>query len=163
ARDLILAYPTVQPSDAALLARLNQTARVAVVVDDREQLGPLAAAANGSTIPVLIELDVSWRVAGMHLGVRRSPLRDPKAVVPLDCRCRCCRREVSSSAWKAQARCRPRCSCPTAWSCRSARRCFFGPPNRASWPSASTNICWCGAIAWSSARPPTAEWDCHSD
>jgi D-serine deaminase-like pyridoxal phosphate-dependent protein len=85
ARDLILAYPTVQPADAAILARLNQKAHCAVVVDDREQLAPLAKAANdaGASIPVIIELDVSYKLAGMHLGVRRSPLRDLEAIVEL--------------------------------------------------------------------------------
>jgi D-serine deaminase-like pyridoxal phosphate-dependent protein len=85
ARDLILAYPTVQASDTALLASINKEARCAVVADDPEQLGPLDAAARaaGTRIPVVIELDVSWRVAGMHLGVRRSPLRGADAVVAL--------------------------------------------------------------------------------
>ncbi len=85
ARDLVLAYPTVQPSDLELIAIINKEARCAVVADDAEQLAPLAAAAQkaGVRVPVLVELDVSWRVAGLHLGVRRSPLRDPDAVVQL--------------------------------------------------------------------------------
>src|SRR5207237_1933047 len=85
AGDLVLAYPTVQPSDAALLARLNRRARCAVVVDSAEQLPPLAAAAFDASaqIPVLIELDVSLRLFGLHLGVRRSPVRDAASVVEL--------------------------------------------------------------------------------
>jgi D-serine deaminase-like pyridoxal phosphate-dependent protein len=85
ARDLILAYPTVHPADVRLLAELNQRARCAVVVDDAEQLPPLARAANdaGASIPVLIELDMSLRLLGLHLGVRRSPLRDAASLVAL--------------------------------------------------------------------------------
>jgi D-serine deaminase-like pyridoxal phosphate-dependent protein len=85
ARDLILAYPTAQASDAAILARLNQKSRCAVVVDDRDQLAPLAKAANdaGASIPVIIELDVSYKPLGMHIGVRRSPLREIDQIVEL--------------------------------------------------------------------------------
>jgi len=85
-RDLLLAYPTVQPSDAAALARANRTATAASVVDDSAQLAPLAAAARkeGSRIPVVIDVDMSYRpVGGVHVGVRRSPLRDEAQVVAL--------------------------------------------------------------------------------
>jgi D-serine deaminase-like pyridoxal phosphate-dependent protein len=85
-RDLLLAYPTVQPGDATLLARANRTTRAAIVVDEVAQLAPLvtAARAEGTRIPVVIDVDMSWRpVAGVHVGVRRSPLCDPDAVVVL--------------------------------------------------------------------------------
>ncbi len=86
-RDLVLAYPTLQASDAALLARANRDATAAVVVDDAAQLAPLAAAARaeGTRVPVWIDVDMSWRPVGgtLHLGVRRSPLRDPEPVVAL--------------------------------------------------------------------------------
>ncbi len=86
-RDLVLAYPTVQPSDVALLAAANRTACAAVVVDDTIQLAPLANAARdaGTTIPVVIDIDVSWRPVGpsVHVGVRRSPLREPASAVEL--------------------------------------------------------------------------------
>lgn len=85
ARDVVLAYPTVQPSDATLLARANRTATAAVIVDDAAQLAALAAAARaeGTRIPIWIDVDMSWRPMGVHLGVRRSPLREPEAVVAL--------------------------------------------------------------------------------
>ncbi|HTL39024.1 MAG TPA: alanine racemase [Kofleriaceae bacterium] len=86
-RDLMLGYPTVQAGDAALLARANRDACAAAIVDDREQLRPLAEAARGegTRIPIVIDVDMSWRPlrGAMHLGVRRSPLRDPDAVVAL--------------------------------------------------------------------------------
>lgn len=86
-RDLLLAYPTLQPSDAVHLARANRHASAAVVVDDPAPLAPLAAAARaeGTTIPVVLDIDVSWRPVGprVHVGVRRSPLREPAEVVAL--------------------------------------------------------------------------------
>ncbi len=82
--DLLLAYPTAQPSDAALLADAVATgprhARMVVMVDDARQLELLgrAAEARGVTLPVAIDLDVAYRPfgeRGVHLGVRRSPIR----------------------------------------------------------------------------------------
>jgi D-serine deaminase-like pyridoxal phosphate-dependent protein len=87
--DLLLAYPTAAPADAAHLAAANAGgATAAVVVDDVEQLGPLATAARaaGTEIPVVVEVDVSYRRAGLHVGVRRSPLHDAAAVVALAAR-----------------------------------------------------------------------------
>lgn len=86
ARDLVLAYPTVLAADAAALAAANRTARAAAVVDEAAQLAPLDAAARaaGTRIPVVIDVDMSWRpFGGVHVGVRRSPLRAPAAVVAL--------------------------------------------------------------------------------
>jgi D-serine deaminase-like pyridoxal phosphate-dependent protein len=91
-RDLLLAYPTASAGDASYLARANATgARAAVVVDCAEHLDGLAAAARAqrTTIPVLLDLDVSWRPFGdrvgalVHIGVRRSPLRGVADVVDL--------------------------------------------------------------------------------
>jgi D-serine deaminase-like pyridoxal phosphate-dependent protein len=86
ARDLLLAYPTLQPADCGALAEANRHAHAATVVDDATQLVPLSAAARaaGTRIPVVIDVDMSWRpVSAVHVGVRRSPLRDPDAVVDL--------------------------------------------------------------------------------
>jgi D-serine deaminase-like pyridoxal phosphate-dependent protein len=86
-RDLLLAYPTVQPSDAALLASANRHGTAAVVVDDEAQLAALADAARAAqtTIPIVLDIDTSWRPVGprIHVGVRRSPLREPADVVAL--------------------------------------------------------------------------------
>jgi D-serine deaminase-like pyridoxal phosphate-dependent protein len=86
ARDLLLAYPTVQPADVAALAGANRSARAAAVVDDAAQLPPLAAAARAAAtrVPVVIDVDMSWRpLGGLHVGVRRSPLREAGDVVAL--------------------------------------------------------------------------------
>jgi D-serine deaminase-like pyridoxal phosphate-dependent protein len=87
-RDLLLAYPTARQDDAALLARVNAAgATAAVVIDSVEHLDPLATAARArsTSIPVVLEVDVSWRPLGslVHIGVRRSPLRAPADVVAL--------------------------------------------------------------------------------
>jgi D-serine deaminase-like pyridoxal phosphate-dependent protein len=87
-RDLLLAYPVARPEDATLLARANADgATAAVVVDCDEHLDLLASAARQgrATIPVVLEVDVSWRPLGsaFHVGVRRSPLREARDVVAL--------------------------------------------------------------------------------
>ena len=86
AGNLLLAYPTMHPADVAALANANRRARAASVVDDAAQIPPLATAARaaGTRIPIVIDVDMSWRpVAAFHVGVRRSPLRDPADVVAL--------------------------------------------------------------------------------
>jgi D-serine deaminase-like pyridoxal phosphate-dependent protein len=83
--DIIVAYPTVQPSDCQLLAQLNDpNRRVAIVVDSEAHLEALRGTPE-CPIPVVIEVDLSYRPLGgrVHLGVRRSPLRSPEAVVHL--------------------------------------------------------------------------------
>jgi D-serine deaminase-like pyridoxal phosphate-dependent protein len=84
ATDLLLGYPTARPSDAALLARANRAATASVIADDVEQLEVLAAAATAANvrIPVVVEIDLAYRVgATITLGVRRSPLRTVADVV----------------------------------------------------------------------------------
>jgi D-serine deaminase-like pyridoxal phosphate-dependent protein len=86
--DLLLAYPTLQPADLELLAQLNRGAGTTrVVVDAREHVDALAEHARraGSTIPLVIEVDGSYRPLGgrIHLGARRSPLHDPEAALAL--------------------------------------------------------------------------------
>jgi D-serine deaminase-like pyridoxal phosphate-dependent protein len=86
ARDLLLAYPTAQPADLALLAEANRSATAAVVIDCAEHADALdrAAARAGTRIPVVVEVDMSYRPLGLaHLGVRRSPLRTVEEVVAL--------------------------------------------------------------------------------
>ena len=87
-RDLLLAYPVGRANEAAHVAEANaRGATAAVVVDAPEHLELLAAAARarGVRIPVVVDLDVSWRPFGtlVHVGVRRSPVRDERDVVAL--------------------------------------------------------------------------------
>jgi D-serine deaminase-like pyridoxal phosphate-dependent protein len=87
-RDVLLAYPVARAEDARTIAKANAGgATVAVVADCSEHLDVLALAAldTSARIPVVLELDVGWRPLGarLHVGVRRSPLRDPRDVVQL--------------------------------------------------------------------------------
>ncbi len=86
--DLFVAYPTGQPSDAAILAQANGGGATAgIVVDSPEHLDLLEMAASrvGSTIPVVVEVDTSYRPLGrwLHVGARRSPLRSADSVLAL--------------------------------------------------------------------------------
>jgi D-serine deaminase-like pyridoxal phosphate-dependent protein len=85
-RDLFLAYPTLLRSDVDTLARANKEegAVVAVAVDSTEHLEALDGGAReaGARIPVVVDVDVSYRaLGGVHLGVLRSPLREAEDVV----------------------------------------------------------------------------------
>jgi len=85
-KNLLLAYPTVQQVDLAALVRANQFAFAAVAVDSAAQTDALSlvAAAAGVTVPVVIDVDMSFRpIEALHLGVRRSPLRKADDIVGL--------------------------------------------------------------------------------
>lgn len=80
--DLLAGYPVGRPVDADALARLARGGlRAVAMVDSAEHIELLASAADGAPIPVAIDLDASLRIGPAHLGVRRSPLRDPAAAV----------------------------------------------------------------------------------
>jgi D-serine deaminase-like pyridoxal phosphate-dependent protein len=83
--DVLIAYPTAQPHDARLIAEANRSgARVSIAVDAPRHLEILDEAGRAASveIPVIVDIDVSFRPLGgrMHLGVRRSPLHDARAV-----------------------------------------------------------------------------------
>ena len=81
--DFIVAYPTVQPSDIDLLIRLTKDGKsVSVMVDSLQHLTVLSAEAvqAGVILSACLEVDMSFRPLGMdglHLGLRRSPIRTP--------------------------------------------------------------------------------------
>lgn len=87
--DMIVAYPTVQPSDLALLAEMRRAgARVMLMADHIEHLRALSAAGQREGVEMLacLEVDMSYRPAGLrqvHLGLRRSPLRTPEEALTL--------------------------------------------------------------------------------
>lgn len=85
--DLLVAYPSVQPSDLSIAWELTQAGQsITLMVDAPAQLERLnaywkqrAAAIEGAKpLRVCVDLDMSYRLMGMHLGVQRSPLRDLK-------------------------------------------------------------------------------------
>jgi D-serine deaminase-like pyridoxal phosphate-dependent protein len=86
--DIIVAYPTVQRSDMNLMADIAaRGTRIALVVDSLAQLKCLAQAGrqSGVIIDACLEIDMSYRPVGrsIHLGVRRSPLREADQAVRL--------------------------------------------------------------------------------
>jgi len=85
--DLLLAYPTVQPSDLAALRAVHEGGtRVVAMVDAEDQIDAVSRAMEGLAEPfrLAIDVDMSLRVgAAAHLGVRRSPVREPHEVVNL--------------------------------------------------------------------------------
>ncbi|HRI67420.1 MAG TPA: alanine racemase [Polyangium sp.] len=83
--DILIAYPTANTKDAQTIARLNRDgARVSIAVDAPEHLELLDAAAHEmqTTIPIIVDVDVSMRPwsGKLHVGVRRSPLYGSAAV-----------------------------------------------------------------------------------
>lgn len=77
--DLFLAYPPGRPAEAAALAEVAAGgARLLVAVDDPAQVELLdaAAEARATVMTLAIDLDLSLRLWGQHLGVRRSPIQD---------------------------------------------------------------------------------------
>jgi D-serine deaminase-like pyridoxal phosphate-dependent protein len=85
--DILIAYPTVQDSDLACVASVNRDGATArLVVDCPEHVDAIAKAARdeGVRLPVVIDVDVSYRPGGpVHLGVRRSPLHEVDDVLTL--------------------------------------------------------------------------------
>ena len=86
--DFIVAYPSVQPSDLELLAGLLKGGKQAsVMVDSREHLRVLSNASQefGVTYSACLEVDLAYRPLGgiAHLGLRRSPIRNPQEALEL--------------------------------------------------------------------------------
>ncbi|MCW2541020.1 MAG: alanine racemase domain protein [Frankiales bacterium] len=88
-RDVLIGYPTVDRAALAqLLADPALRAAITLMVDDPAQLTLIASVAGwpGATeVPVRLCLDVdaSLRIGRLHLGVRRSPLREPEQAAAL--------------------------------------------------------------------------------
>lgn len=86
--DIVLGYPSVdRAAIAALVADEVAAARITVMIDDVAHLDVIDAVApsrSRAVIRVAIEADASWQhpVLG-HIGVRRSPLREPAEVAAL--------------------------------------------------------------------------------
>ena len=86
--DLLVAYPTVQASDLKIMAELAaRGTRVCLVLDSEAHLEALSRAGReqGVVIRAAVELDVSFRRGRgrIHIGARRSPVRDPGRVLEL--------------------------------------------------------------------------------
>jgi D-serine deaminase-like pyridoxal phosphate-dependent protein len=82
--DLVVAYPTVQASDLALAWEMTRRGtNVALMIDSPLHVRMLADFWRGrggaSPLRVCIDLDMSYRPVGQHLGVQRSPVRSTEA------------------------------------------------------------------------------------
>ncbi len=78
--DIIVAYPSVQPSDVEALVKLTRAKKlVAIMVDAEEHLDILSAAGKKARVRLraCMEVDMAYRPLGtpVHLGLRRSPVR----------------------------------------------------------------------------------------
>ncbi|MEZ4316993.1 MAG: alanine racemase [Myxococcota bacterium] len=83
--DLLVAYPPA-PEDAPAYAALTAAGtRVWAMVDAVPAVRALAEAARtaGVEVELCVDIDLSLRVGGVHIGVRRSPLRSAEQVLAL--------------------------------------------------------------------------------
>ena len=84
--DLLVAYPSVEPTDLrAVAAQLRAGRTIALMVDSAAQVQRIAAIAKleGVVQPLAIDLDMSSDFPGLHFGVFRSPVDGPQAALAL--------------------------------------------------------------------------------
>ncbi len=89
--DLLIAYPTTEQAEIALVKQAVQAGKtITLMADCPEHLAKLSEAwrfsGGRSPLRICIEIDVSWRPWGQHFGSQRSPIRsvlDLKSL--LDC------------------------------------------------------------------------------
>lgn len=90
ARDVLLGYPSVDRGAVAELAADPVAVEsITLMIDDDAQLDLIRSVAPGAApVRVCLDVDASLRIGPVHLGVRRSPLRDPAGVAALATRAR---------------------------------------------------------------------------
>ena len=84
--DLLVAYPSVEPTDLrAVAAQLRAGRTIVLMVDSAAQAQRIAAIAQheGVVQPLAIDLDMSSDFPGLHFGVFRSPVDGPQAALAL--------------------------------------------------------------------------------
>jgi D-serine deaminase-like pyridoxal phosphate-dependent protein len=85
--DILIGYPIVSEIDAEEVCKAAsfENVSITVMVDDIKQIDLLEAQSKkrGVRVKLLVELDVSYRFFGMHLGVLRSPLRTSDDIISL--------------------------------------------------------------------------------
>jgi D-serine deaminase-like pyridoxal phosphate-dependent protein len=83
-RDVLVGYPSVDRAALSLLSRdAAAIGAITLVVDDIAQLELAREFGNAAPLRVCLDVDASLRIARLHLGVRRSPLRTPADVALL--------------------------------------------------------------------------------
>lgn len=78
--DLLVAYPTVQAPDLAIAWELTQQGKVITLMIDSVVHTDMLARywkerGAGAPLRVCIDMDLSYRPGGVHMGVQRSPVR----------------------------------------------------------------------------------------
>jgi D-serine deaminase-like pyridoxal phosphate-dependent protein len=86
--DIVVAYPTADLGALRELARGEHRERIAVMLDDVEQLALLDRALAGSddaSLRVCVDVDAGWRALGgrVRVGVKRSPAHTPEQAAAL--------------------------------------------------------------------------------
>jgi D-serine deaminase-like pyridoxal phosphate-dependent protein len=84
--DILVAYPTVDRGALAeLVASPSAAAAITLMVDDLAHLDAVDSVRFSHAVPVRVAIDVDagLRMAGQHVGPKRSPLHDTDAVVRL--------------------------------------------------------------------------------
>ena len=84
--DIVVAYPTVDRGALAeLVASPSAAAAITIMVDNVAQLDVVDSVRFSPTVPVRVAIDVDagLRMAGQHVGPKRSPLHDTADVVAL--------------------------------------------------------------------------------
>jgi D-serine deaminase-like pyridoxal phosphate-dependent protein len=83
--DLLVAYPTVDPSQLrAIAAAVDGGHRITLMVDSVDHVALLERELPpGAQVPVAIDLDLSWALPGLRFGVERSPVDSADAAALL--------------------------------------------------------------------------------
>lgn len=83
--DLLIAYPSISLSDLQTLKGIHASKKVSMVFDDIRQLKVLDEVLKGSVKPfsVILELDLSFKLGSLVVGVRRSPLKTAEKILTL--------------------------------------------------------------------------------
>jgi D-serine deaminase-like pyridoxal phosphate-dependent protein len=82
--DVFVAYPSVdRAAIAAVAADAREASQVTLTVDSLEHVELLAGLDRPHGLRVALDVDASLRVGRVHLGVRRSPLREASDVAAL--------------------------------------------------------------------------------
>lgn len=76
--DILIAYPTLEPSELEqTFSAIRAGTHIVAMVDDPDQVRVLADLAERASVvlPLCIDVDMSLSLPGLHFGVRRSPVR----------------------------------------------------------------------------------------
>ncbi|MGB0100972.1 MAG: amino acid deaminase/aldolase [Nocardioides sp.] len=84
--DIVIAYPTVDRGAlAALVASPSAAAAITLMIDDVAHLDVVDSVRSSPAVPVriAIDIDAGLKVAGQHVGPKRSPVHDASAALRL--------------------------------------------------------------------------------